>query len=93
MVTAELVKELSQLAGVSGHEENISGNIINIFKKFCSSVTCDNLGNIIAIKKSKAENAPKVMIEAHMDEIGLMITNIDENGFLYFTSIFTYITP
>ena len=44
------------------------------------------MGNVIGIKKSKADNPKKLMIEAHMDEIGLMITNIDDNGFLNFTT-------
>ncbi len=87
MVNSELIKTLSQLDGVSGHEENITKDIKDIFKKYCHQVIDDNLGNIIGLKKSKCSDAKKVMIEAHMDEIGMMVTDIDKDGFLYFTPV------
>lgn len=87
MVSCELLEALSGYRGVSGYEEKFSDNIISLFAKYCDEVSKDNLGNIIGIKKSCAQNPGKVMIEAHMDEIGLMITDIDKNGFLHFTSV------
>ncbi len=87
MVNSELIKTLSQLNGVSGHEEKITKDIKDIFEKYCHNVTNDNLGNIIGLKKSKNPDAKRVMLEAHMDEIGMMVTDIDKNGFLYFTSV------
>lgn len=59
-------------------------------KKYCDEVYTDAMGNLIARKKGSGK---KVMLAAHMDEIGIMVTNIDENGFLSFTSIGGLNTP
>lgn len=87
MFDTELIQKLSDLSGVSGYEHNVGNFVTELFSKYCDEVTTDNMGNIIAVKKSHFKNPYKLMIEAHMDEIGLMVTNIDENGFLYFTSV------
>ena len=49
---------------------------------YADKVYTDALGNVIAEKKCGRENALKIMIEGHMDEIGLMVSGIDENGFV-----------
>lgn len=87
MVSYELLETLSGLAGVSGYEERFSHRIYEMFEKYCDIVYRDNLGSIIGVKKSSVPDAKKVMLEAHMDEIGFMITNIDKNGFLGITSV------
>lgn len=87
MVSVDLLKKLSQLRGVSGYEERFSDEIVDIFSEYCDEVSKDNLGNVIGVKKSSALNAKKVMVEAHMDEIGMMITSVDDNGFLSFASV------
>ena len=53
-------------------------------KDYVDEIRIDDLGNLIARKKG---NGKKIMIAAHMDQIGLMVTDIDENGFLRFTNI------
>ena len=78
----ELVKKLSDMRGVSGFEYSFSQKIAEIFRGFCDECFEDTLGNVIAVKKSGRDNALKVMIEGHIDEIGLMVSGIDENGFL-----------
>ncbi|MBS7297692.1 MAG: M42 family metallopeptidase [Eubacteriales bacterium] len=83
----ELIRKLSELRGISGSEYRISDEIINQFKAVSDEVYKDNLGNVIAVKKCKKGNAPRIMIEAHMDEIGLMVRDIDENGFIGFVNI------
>ncbi len=83
----KLLKNLSQIRGVSGFEYKIADKISKLFEKNADEVYTDRLGNVIAVKKSKKDNAPKVMIEAHMDEIGLMVRDIDENGFIGFVNI------
>ena len=90
MVSYELLETLSNLRGVSGYEEKVASKIAQMFDKYCDEVSIDNLGNIIGIKKCNSENAKRIMLEAHMDEIGLMITDIDKNGFLYFQFILLY---
>jgi len=87
MDTVNAIKELSALHGVSGYEHRISDEIARMFSKICSRVEKDNLGNVKATMACGKDNAPTVMVEAHMDEIGFMITDIDDKGFLYFTPI------
>lgn len=82
-----LIRKLSDLRGISGREYRINSEIANIFKPYCDSVTIDQLGSVIACRKCGNENAPKVMIEAHMDEIGLIVTSITDEGFLTFGSV------
>lgn len=83
----ELIKQLSSLRGISGFEYRIADQIAALFRPYADEVRIDNLGNIIARKKCGKENAPKVMIEAHCDEIGLMVRDIDERGFITFVDV------
>lgn len=83
----QIIKTLSSFHGVSGYEFKFTDKIKEVFLKYCDDVNTDSLGNIIALKKSEVQNAGSVMIEAHCDEIGLMITDIDERGFLYFAPV------
>jgi len=83
----ELLKKYCDIASPSGSEEKLREEILNDIKPFATSVSVDNLGNIIAFKKGKKAPSKKVMLDAHMDEIGFMITNIDENGYLKFNNL------
>jgi len=83
----ENLKKLSESRGISGFEYRITDVIKPMFLPYADSVYVDNLGNLIAVKKSDNENAKKVMIEAHMDEIGLMVKSISEDGFITFVNI------
>lgn len=82
----ELLK-LSALGGISGFENSVSAKIIKLLEKFCDEVSTDTLGNIIATKHCGKKDAKKVMLEAHIDGIGLMVKDIDEKGFITFTNI------
>lgn len=83
----QIIRYLSALHGTSGYEFRISDKIAALFSNGCDEVKTDALGNVIGIKRCGRKGAPMVMAEAHMDEIGLMITDIDDRGFLRFTSI------
>ncbi len=83
----EFLMDISNMRGVSGHEYTYSDEIKQAFEKYCESVYQDPLGNVIGIKRAKRENAFKVMLAAHMDQIGLMVKNIDDKGFIQFTNI------
>ena len=83
----EVIEKLSSLHAVSGYEFAISDKIAEMFSEYCDEVTTDNLGNVTGVMRSKKSDAKSIMIEAHMDEIGLMITDIDDKGFLYFTNV------
>lgn len=82
----KLIQRLSDLRGTSGHEYRINKEIASMFEPYCDSVEIDALGSVIACRKCGKENAPKVMIEAHMDEIGLVVTSITDEGFVTFTN-------
>ena len=84
----EFLKILSEDNGVSGYEYTLENTIISAFKDFSDEVTVDKLGNVIALKKGKNNsNNLKIMIAAHMDEIGFMVKDIEENGFIRFTTV------
>ncbi|UTB32837.1 MAG: M42 family metallopeptidase [Methanobacterium sp. ERen5] len=81
-----LLKKLSDAPGVSGFEEEIRKIIIDELKDHVDEVEVDQMGNVITTRKGKP-NSKKIMLAAHMDEIGLMIRYIDKNGFLKFSKI------
>lgn len=90
-VNKQLIKDAikySNLNGIAAFEEPIAQAIKEDLKDVSGiKFERDNLGSLAVIKKSKVKDAPTIAIYTHMDEIGFMITNITENGFIYFTSI------
>lgn len=82
----ELLKQLCMLDGTSGDEGAVREFVISQIKDYCE-YSVDNLGNIIAFKKGKNTPSKKVLIDAHLDEVGLIITHIDDNGFLRFKTV------
>ena len=84
----ELIKNLTETYGPSGNEEKIREAIIEEIKGYADEYRVDAMGNLIAIKRAKGDKQPlKVMLAAHMDEIGVIVTHIDEKGFLRFAPI------
>jgi putative aminopeptidase FrvX len=79
-----LLKKILDASGISGYEREIAEIMRNEFKKTCDSVTIDNFGNVIA-KKGKGKK--KIMIAAHMDEIGLLVKQISKEGYLNFIKV------
>jgi putative aminopeptidase FrvX len=82
----ELLKKLTDASGISGFEDGIRNVIISEIKDHVDEIEVDNMGNMIATRKGK-EGGKKVMLAAHMDEIGLMVRYIDKNGFIKFSKI------
>ncbi len=82
-----LIKKLSDMRGVSGFEYRITDKIADMLLEYCDEVRRDPLGSVIAVKHCGKENAPNIMIEAHCDEIGLMVTSITDEGYLTFCGI------
>ena len=70
----------------SGSEEKIAEIIERELKDTVDSIERDTMGNLIATKKGE-KKAPTIMLAAHMDEIGLMVSYIDDKGYLKFTTI------
>lgn len=81
-----LLKKLSDASGVSGFEEEIRNIIIDELKDHVDEVEVDQMGNVITTRKGKPDGK-KIMLAAHMDEIGLMIRYIDKEGFIKFSKI------
>lgn len=81
-INVKLLKEICEVAGAPGHEQRIREIVLREVKKLADKVTVDNMGNVTAFKKGKKDK--KVMIGAHMDEIGFIVTHIDDHGFLRF---------
>lgn len=82
----ELIEKLSLLCGASGDEGEVAGQIIDEIKPYCDC-RMDNLGNIIAFKKGRSRAPKKLMVAAHMDEVGFIITYITEDGLLRFDTV------
>lgn len=79
-----LLKEIVEIYGPSSNEELIRNYIKKEVKDFADEIRVDPLGNLIVRKKG---NGKKIMISAHMDQIGLMVTDIDDKGFIRFTNV------
>lgn len=88
METKKLLESLCNCNGVSGYEHNINEIIESAFNPYSDDISKDKLGNIIAVKKGFNNiNNIKIMLAAHMDEIGLMVNYVEDNGFIRFTNI------
>lgn len=81
-----MFKELTEAKGISGNEKEAREVMKKYIEPYATEVFKDHLGSLIA-KKVGQEDGPKVMVAGHLDEIGLMVTRIDDNGFLYFQTI------
>ena len=82
-----LLKKLTEEDGVSGYEKKVAELAAAAFAPYIDETRTDNLGNLIFLKKGQGEAPPRLLICAHMDEIGLIVTKVGKNGFLRFTSL------
>lgn len=79
------LEELTNLSGVSGNEDEVRNFIISQITPYADNITVDTIGNIIALKKG--DSSKKVMLSAHMDEVGFIISEISEKGYLKFKTV------
>jgi endoglucanase len=84
-INFQLLKELCETPGTSGREQAIRARIKKELKGLADKVYTDPMGNLIAVKKGK--QAKKALVAAHMDEIGFMVSHIDDEGFIRFQPI------
>lgn len=82
-----LLKELSNAIGVSGDEGEVREVVVKAIQDHVTDLTVDTIGNVLATQKGTTHPDFTVMITAHMDEIGMMVTGIDGNGLIQFSSI------
>jgi endoglucanase len=77
-----ILRKLSEAIGVAGDEHGIRAVILEAIRPHIDDVRVDTLGNVLAVKEGTGESDLRVMVAAHMDEIGLMVVGHDGDGFL-----------
>lgn len=82
MEAFSLLKDYMLIPAGSGYEFKMAYRLKADFERFTNDVHIDRIGNVIAHFKSRLENAPKVMLFAHMDQIGFVVTHITQDGYL-----------
>lgn len=87
-VNVTLLKQICETPGAPGYEKRIRDLVVSLVTPLADEVKADNLGNVIAIKKAKENpEGKRVMVAAHMDEIGFIVTHIDDKGFVRFHTL------
>ncbi len=86
-LNTKLLKRVCETAGAPGFEKQIRDLVADTIKPFVDEFHIDNLGNLIAIKKGQNVSDKKVMVAAHMDEIGFVVTHIEDGGFVRFHTL------
>lgn len=79
MQADDFLRDVTAMRGLSGDEGEVSAFVADAFRPYCDEVTIDAMNNVIARKKG---TGPKVMFCAHLDEIGLMVVKIEDDGSL-----------
>lgn len=87
MADIELLEQLCMLRGISGDEEQVRDFIVEQVTPYADKVIVDAMGNVIVEKKGEKPAKTKLMLNAHMDEVGLIVTHIDNDGYLKFTTV------
>nr|WP_315117388.1 M42 family metallopeptidase [uncultured Clostridium sp.] len=82
-----ILKEITQAFGVSGYERKVRDIIKNDIVDYADDILVDALGNLIVYKKGSGTNKKKIMLAAHMDEIGIQVTKIEDNGMIKVKSL------
>jgi putative aminopeptidase FrvX len=83
----EELEYLTSIPAVSGMEDRMITEMVNRFEPLADEVEVDNLGNVTATFHGSEEDAPSLLIFAHIDEVGLIVTKVDPNGFLRFDRV------
>lgn len=84
--TLTMLKELTDAKGIPGNEKEPRDVMKKYIKNYADEVITDGLGSLIA-KKVGDENGPKIMVTGHLDEVGFMVTRIDDQGFIFFQPV------
>ena len=76
----DLLKRLSEVPGVAGHEDEVRALVVAEMRPLVDEISVDTLGNVVGLKRGRGER--RVMVAAHMDEIGFIVRHVDDKGFL-----------
>ncbi|NLE45864.1 MAG: M42 family metallopeptidase [Chloroflexi bacterium] len=82
-----ILQQLSEATGVSGDEQDVRSVVLNAIRACVDDLRIDSIGNILAVKRGKDENGVRVMVSAHMDEVGFMVVGHNGDGFLKFRTV------
>lgn len=82
-----LLKELTNLNGVSGDEGAVREYIMEKIALYADEITVDTMGNLIAFKKGSGDNGKKIALCAHMDEVGFILSGITDDGYIKFKPV------
>lgn len=83
----ELLKDLTKHGGVTGFERDFAEYAAEMCREFCDEVRVDDCGCVIGVMRSGRANAKRLMLEAHLDRIGLIVSKIAEDGFVGFSTL------
>ena len=89
MELKEILKELTEASGISGYEAGAAEVAAKHLKPFSDEVSIDKMGSVVALKRGEQsdDKRDKILLAAHLDEIGLMVTKIEDGGFMHITRI------
>ena len=83
----EIIRTLTEAFGPSGYEDQVREVITDMINDHVDEISTDVMGNFIAIKRGSSPEGKRIMFSAHADEIGIIVTHIDEKGFLRFSNV------
>lgn len=83
----EITKELLSVPGVTGYEGNFAEFVCKKLKNYCSDARVTKSNCVMGTLKSANADAPAILLEAHLDRIGLIVSAVDENGFVSFKTL------
>lgn len=87
-MNVELLKKICEVAGAPGFEERVRRLVIKEIEPLVDEWRVDNMGSVVTVKKgTNNPDGKKVMVAAHMDEIGFIVTHVDDNGFIRFHTL------
>jgi tetrahedral aminopeptidase len=86
VINTSLLARICEAPGAPGFEKEIRKLILGEIKDLADDISVDNMGNVVALKKGKSATK-KIMAAAHMDEIGFIVTHIDDKGFVRFNPL------
>ena len=85
-INVQLLSRICEAPGAPGYEKKIREIVLAELQGLADEIRTDNMGNVIALKKGRS-SAKKTMAAAHMDEIGFIVTHIDDKGFVRFNPV------
>ena len=87
MTLQTILQTLTGSSAPAGFEFQASETLSGVLKNIGCEVRRDRLGSLLAVRRCGIQNAPLLMVDAHIDEVGLMVTTVDDNGYLKFGAL------